>query len=67
MIRANANSINTNARAWAYVGKEGKSTLLGRKTGDGCNWVMGPGCLGNLLLQALASGMISKGVFGKVQ
>lgn len=38
-----------------------------RKTGVSCNWVMGPGCLENLLLQALASDMISRGVFGKVE
>ena len=37
------------------------------KAGVGCNWVMGPGCSRNLLLQPLASGMISKGVFGKVE
>jgi len=40
MIRANANSINTNARAWAYVEKEGRVQCLAKdrrelQLGDG--------------------------------
>ena len=70
MIGANANSINAQCTCKSLsLSKEkgGWVHFLGEKQLGSCIWVMGPGCLGSLLLQALASGMISKGVFGKVE
>jgi len=67
MIGANANSINAQCTCKSLGRKREDGYISWARNSLSCIWVMGPGCLGNLLLQALASGMISKGVFGKVE